>query len=73
MTRQRYVVAVDHVDGVEHIDAWGPFDSDTDRSAFVIELANDNGWTQIETVSGTEEEIRARTTDHDIHSPYKKI
>lgn len=67
-----YVVAKDSHDADDHVDAWGEFDSEIDARAFAIDLANDNGWVEVEPVYDTPSAVAQRTTEYKVLDPYRK-
>jgi hypothetical protein len=66
-----YVVARDGHEADHHVDGWGPFDSEADAVAFGIDLASDNGWSNISTLYTTQKTAQDLTTKKAVNQPYK--
>lgn len=67
-----YVIARDSHEADDAIEAWGEFDNETDAKAFAIDLANDNGWVEVEAIYDTPSAVADKTTEYKVHNPYRK-
>jgi len=65
-----YVVGIEP-EGFERIEVFGPFNSETDARAFAMDLADDNGWENVEARLLTLEAASELATEK-ILWPYKK-
>lgn len=62
-----YVVARDP----DHVNTFGPFNSETDSRAFAMDLADDNGWDSVVPMEMTHEHAEDMATEH-VLWPYKE-
>lgn len=65
-----YVVAREPKEGDHYVNVFGPFKSETDARAYTIDLAEDNGWAEIEAVLLEHNEAETLATDA-VLWPYK--
>jgi hypothetical protein len=64
-----YVVATEPPE-YDHTDVFGPFISEVDARSYAIDIANDNGWEQIEPTLLTGAEAQELATDK-VMWPYQ--
>ena len=65
-----YVVAREPKEADYHVDVFGPFRSETDARAYALDIAEDNGWAEVEATQLTHDEAEALATDR-VFWPYK--
>jgi len=65
-----YVVATEPKEADNYVNVFGPFYTETDARAFAMDLADDNGWKEIDPKYMTHDEAEAWSTEVVIW-PYK--
>lgn len=66
-----FVVAKEPKEADWHVDVFGPFNSETDAKAFAMDLADDNGWLDVEAQEMTFEAASELATVKVMY-PYKE-
>jgi hypothetical protein len=68
---QWYVVAKEPAEADFYVEVFGPFRSETDARAYVIDLTEDNGWQSVEALLLTATEATLMATGK-VLWPYKE-